>query len=145
MSKKNVNDYIEEGIYGPKEVKPDEKRRFLGTYRERVLLALTKAQVMKKGTFPEVEETMQRHPDAVMIVNGKLGYKAVSAYTRLASKYNVEAQRVTSLDNQSDIGLVLTEDHAVHKEYVFIEENEREQKGSEKSKPWWKKFFGLFS
>ncbi|SFL74600.1 YueI family protein [Salibacterium qingdaonense] len=143
MAEKNVNDYLEEGIYGPKELKPDEKRRFLGTFRERVLLALTKKQVMKKGTFPEVEQMLHDHPDAVMVVNGKLGYKALSAYTKLASSYGVESQRITSLDKQSDIGLVLAKGEAVHKEEIFVEETETEQGREEEQKPWWKKLFGL--
>ncbi|SFP99682.1 YueI family protein [Salibacterium halotolerans] len=143
MAEKNVNDYLEEGIYGPKELKPDEKRRFLGTFRERVLLALTKKQVMQKGTFLEVEQMLQHHPDAVMVVNGKLGYKAVSAYTKLADSYGVESQRITSLNKETDIGLVLAKEEAVHKEDIFVEESVSTGGRGEDQRSWWKKLLGI--
>ncbi|MFB4164165.1 YueI family protein [Alteribacillus sp. JSM 102045] len=141
MAGKDVNDYIEQGIYGPKETKPDEKRRFLGMYRERILLALTKEQVMEKGTYSEVEDVLQSHSDVVMVVNGKLGYTALSPYTKIASKYGVHAKRVTNMDNKTDIGLVLAKDYAVDKESIFIETKKEDQKTKTEKKPWWKRIF----
>ncbi|MFZ4454252.1 YueI family protein [Salibacterium aidingense] len=143
MADKQVNDYLEEGIYGPKEVKPDEKRRFLGTYRERVLLALTKKQVMKKGTFPQVEELLQKHSDAIMVVNGKLGYQALSAYTKLASNYGIHARRVTSMDKKSDVGLVIAKEYAVHREVIFVEEEADDHTKEEQKRSWWRKLLGM--
>ncbi|SDH53474.1 YueI family protein [Alteribacillus bidgolensis] len=143
MAKKDVNDYIEQGIYGPKETNPEEKRRFLGTYRERVLLALTKKQVMEKGTYPEVEKVLQNHADTVMIVNGKLGYTALSPYTKMAAHYGVHAKRVTNMDKKTDIGLVLAKEYAVNKEIIFIEEQNGNQDEKKEKKPWWKKIFSL--
>lgn len=143
MAKKDVNDYIEQGIYGPKETNPDEKRRFLGTYRERVVLALTKKQVMGKGTYQEVEEVLKNHADTVMIVNGKLGYTALSPYTKMAAHYGVHAKRVTNMDQKTDIGLVLAKEYAVNKEIIFLEEQNEKQYRKEEKKPWWKKIFSL--
>ncbi|RSL32756.1 DUF1694 domain-containing protein [Salibacterium salarium] len=143
MARKSVEDYIEEGIYGPRETKPDEKRRYLGTYRERILLALTKEQVMKKGTFPEVEEELKQNQDVIMVVNGKLGYKALSAYTKIASDYGVQAQRVTSIDKTSDVGLVVAKKYAIHRETIFIEENQEEDIEQPEKSPWWKRLLGI--
>ncbi|RSL33262.1 DUF1694 domain-containing protein [Salibacterium salarium] len=143
MAQKNVEDYIEEGIYGPRETRPDEKRRYLGTYRERILLALTKEQVMKKGTYPEVEEALNQNPDAKMIVNGKLGYKALSAYTKMASSYGIHAQRVTSIDKTSDVGLVVAKEYAIHRESIFIDEEVQANTAQNKKTPWWKKLIGM--
>ncbi|MBC8930811.1 DUF1694 domain-containing protein, partial [Escherichia coli] len=37
----NIDDYLEKGMYGAKEINPAEKKNYSGTYRERVLIALT--------------------------------------------------------------------------------------------------------
>ncbi|MEK5037091.1 DUF1694 domain-containing protein [Sporosarcina sp. FSL K6-3457] len=39
----NVDDYLQRGFYGAKEMKPAECRKFLGTIRERIIIALTQA------------------------------------------------------------------------------------------------------
>ncbi|WP_316252510.1 DUF1694 domain-containing protein [Bacillus aquiflavi] len=48
MVKPTVDDYLQKGIYGQKEIKPDERRKFLGTLRERVIVALKQSQVREK-------------------------------------------------------------------------------------------------
>ncbi|SID83289.1 Uncharacterized conserved protein [Mycobacteroides abscessus subsp. abscessus] len=51
----NVDDYVKQGMYGQKQTKPDERRKFLGTIRERIVIALTQPQVRREGTHREVE------------------------------------------------------------------------------------------
>lgn len=48
LSKSKVDDYLQQGIYGPKVTNPDERRQFLGTLRERIEVALNQGQVMEK-------------------------------------------------------------------------------------------------
>ncbi len=45
MSDKTVDLYLQQGMYGPLQTKPDERHLFLGSPRERVIIALTKGQV----------------------------------------------------------------------------------------------------
>ncbi|WP_157842996.1 YueI family protein [Bacillus sp. FJAT-44742] len=142
MSSRDVNDYIQEGIHGSRRVNPDEQRRFLGTFRERVLIALTKEQVMKKGTYPEVEEMIKKYPDAHLLVNGLIGHKAVSEYTRLASENGIHAQRVTDHDSNTDIGLLLASDIAVDNEEIFIEDEKSEEQETDKKPSFFQRLFG---
>ncbi|MFB5661923.1 YueI family protein [Alteribacillus sp. HJP-4] len=142
MSGKNVNDYLEEGIYGKKETRPDEKQRFLGTYRERVIIALTKKQVLEKGIYPEVEEAMKAHPGATLLINGKLAYATLSPYTKLASHHSIHARRVSNMNRKTDIGLVLDAGRAVEHKEIFVEKKEPED-SAEGEKPWWKKLLGI--
>ena len=41
MSNKNVNDFLTDGIYGTRLPKQEERNKYLGTLRERIVLALT--------------------------------------------------------------------------------------------------------
>ena len=51
MPKPNIDDYLNQGIYGTKETNPDERRQFLGTLRERIEVALTQGQVMEEKVY----------------------------------------------------------------------------------------------
>ncbi len=54
MKKSDVEDYLTQGIHGAKETNPDERRKFLGTLRERVEIALIQGQVMEESIYLEV-------------------------------------------------------------------------------------------
>ncbi|PEQ58519.1 hypothetical protein CN470_23610, partial [Bacillus cereus] len=54
MVNKNVEDYLQEGIYGQKQNKPEERNMYLTTLRERVEIALTIGQVMQSNVYSEV-------------------------------------------------------------------------------------------
>ncbi|WP_252312918.1 YueI family protein [Sinobaca sp. H24] len=140
MAGKEVNDILNEGIYGKKELRPDEKRQYLGVYRERILLVLTKKQVMEKGTRPEVEAEMKKHKDAALVLNGKMSYQALKGYQQTARKYGIEYTNVSSLEHVTEVGLVLAKPYAVHKEEIEVEDRQIEAPSAEK-KPWWKRIF----
>lgn len=60
----NIDDYIQRGIYGDKETKPSERRKYLGTIRERIVIALTQGQVRERGVYKEVEEAIKNNKEA---------------------------------------------------------------------------------
>ena len=74
MCKANIDDYLQKGIYGEKQTKPEERRRFLGTLRERIVVALKKGQVMEQDTYSELEVLMKKYPDATLYLNGNIRY-----------------------------------------------------------------------
>ena len=45
MVKNEVDEYLQQGIYGIKEIKPEERKKYLGTLRERVIAVLYQSQV----------------------------------------------------------------------------------------------------
>ena len=147
MNKPTVDDYLERGIYGNKEIKPEEKRRYLGTYRERVALALTSAQTCSKEHLKLVEEKIKAHKSAKLLLNGNLSYDAYSPYIKLANLHGVQFSIVNNKDHKSDLGLVLAYDYAIDKEdeEVFISEMKNNQPELEKSpkKSFWKRLFGI--
>lgn len=116
----NLDDYLQQGMYGQKEIKPDERRKFLGTLRERVVIALTQAQVREENIFTEVEEPLKSNRDATLLLNGNIDYAHLSKYIKLASKYKAEYTIVTNKEHNSEIGLVLAQEHAVDKEDIYV-------------------------
>lgn len=116
----NVDDYIQQGIHGTIETKPDERRKFLGTIRERIVIVLTKEQVREKGIYIQVEDAIKENRKARLYLNGNINYRVLAKYTKIASKYDVSYRFVTNKNHNSEIGLVLAYDHAINKEEIFV-------------------------
>ena len=120
----SVEEVLQQGIYGPLETKPDERRKFLGTLRERIIVALRKLQVGESEIYPQVEQEMKRNPQAHLYLNGTMNYEELSKYVKLASKYKLEHTIVTNKEHDTEIGLILAMDYAIDKEEIYITRKE---------------------
>ncbi len=116
-----MDDYLQQGIHGAKVTKPDERRRFLGTIRERVAVALTQAQIGDDSLLPQLEQIMDEHASAHLYLNGNISYSAFSHYIEAAKKRGITYTMVTNKEHDSDLGLVLAHDQAIDKEEIFLE------------------------
>ncbi|MFC0523333.1 YueI family protein [Pontibacillus salicampi] len=127
MSNKEVEEALKEGMYGKKQIKPSERKRFLGTIRERVVIALTKGQLMQDKALRELESAMKQHPDTELLLNGHIASKFMKEEKALADKYNIPYTSVSNQDAESDLGAVLTYDYAVDIENIFVTEEFQEE------------------
>ncbi len=132
MSNKEIEDKLQEGIYGKKQIRPSERKRFLGTIRERVVLALTKGQLMQDLSLKELEKAMQQHPETKLLLNGHVASRFMKEEKKLAAKYKIPYTNVMNQNADSDLGAVLTYDYAVDIEDIFVPE--KEEKPEEKAK-----------
>ncbi|GAA0444662.1 MAG: YueI family protein [Bacillota bacterium] len=149
MSKKNVDDYLTEGMYGTRLPKDHERKQFLGTLRERIVLALTKGQVMSDKGLAQLEEAMKEHPKATLLINGDVSHRFLKEEKHLANKYHITYSTVTNEEVETDIGAVLTYDYAIDKEDIFIqtdpiqsekqeEQNDKQSSTLSKIKKWFR-------
>ncbi|AXI07915.1 DUF1694 domain-containing protein [Oceanobacillus zhaokaii] len=134
MSNKNVDEYLTDGMYGTRLPKDDERKQFLGTLRERIVIALTIGQVMTDKGLGKLEEAMKDNTQAKLLINGHVSYKFLKEEKALADKYHIPYTTITDEENNTDIGAVLTYDYAIDKEEIFVkEEIEPEEPLEEKS------------
>lgn len=122
MTNPNLDDYLQQGMYGAKETKPEERRKFLGTIRERVVLALLQNQVSEANIYKEAEEAIKSNKGAKLYLNGHLDYSYLSKYLKIANEQNMEYTMVTNNDYNSEIGLLIAYDHAVDKQDIYVTE-----------------------
>jgi uncharacterized protein YueI len=130
MKKPDMEDYLQEGIYGSRETKPGERKKFLGTLRERALIALTKGQVMQELGKEELSDNMKQHPEAKLLLNGNVSYRFLSPYKDIADKQGVHHTTISNQQSETDLGAVLTLDYAIEKETITIEVEEKKKKDS---------------
>ncbi|WP_406945384.1 YueI family protein [Halobacillus sp. SY10] len=139
MKKPDMEDYLQEGIYGSRQTKPGERKQYLGTLRERVLIALTKGQVMQEKGQEELVALMKSYQDANLLLNGDVSYRFLSPYMDLAEKHNIHHSTVSNQETHSEFGAVLTLAYAIEKEHIRIEEQKEVGESSEQNG--WTDFF----
>ncbi|MBP1914714.1 YueI family protein [Lederbergia galactosidilytica] len=139
MDRTNIDDYLEKGMYGEKQIKPAERKKYLGTLRERIVVALTKGQVMEQGTYPEVVQLMKENPKATLLLNGDLDYSYISDYIAIARNNQIAFSIINNHTADTNIGLVLTYNHAIEKDEIFISKKKEQQQPPTKKKK------GIFS
>lgn len=112
------------GVQGGLELKKEEKRRFLGEFRERVLIALTFSQIEEPGTYPQVMEAIKDSEAEKMVIDRRVDLDSAREYIRLAQDYDVDFKKVGSSEFKGEIGLIIVSDQAVNCEEIFVKSRE---------------------
>jgi uncharacterized protein YueI len=120
MEKSELEKALERGIYGTPELKREEKKKFLGSFRERVLKALTKKQVMEPGTYKEILDALKDTRAKRLVISNDVQLSYAMDYVNLAKKNGIEFTLVDGDDYAGDIGLVVISDTAVDVEDIFV-------------------------
>lgn len=127
MSDQSMDQYLQQGMYGPRETKPDERRLFLGSLRERVIIALTKGQVLRPQAYREVIDALGSKADGTLLLNGEIDYSHLSPYIKESNKQGVSFSIVSDQQSDTPLGLVLAAREAVEKESIYVQDDIFEQ------------------
>ncbi|WP_157812010.1 YueI family protein [Alteribacter populi] len=119
MSEEKLKEVLKQGIYGSPEIRPEERKLFLSTLRERVYLAITNRQVREHGMYDQATSMIKKNSDVRMYINGALNYPAYSNYVQEANKHGVPFTIIND-GKESPLGLVLASERAVDQEDIFI-------------------------
>lgn len=122
MKEESVDFYLQQGIFGHAETKPDERRMFLGSLRERALLALTKGQVSRNKPYHEVEQILKTNRQATVLLNGELSYASYSQYVKMANAAGCSFKVVNHHEAHSPFGLVIEMPNAVNQEHIYLKD-----------------------
>ena len=106
-------EYIKQHMFGNPQIKPDEKRAFLGNFRERVALALTIGQLQQAGTAEMVTKILKNYPEYRLYINGRMDQDLIDPFMDIAIKENYKytilvqnGMRVDQRLSPDDFGLV---------------------------------------
>ncbi|AOT70066.1 YueI family protein [Geosporobacter ferrireducens] len=125
MTDKSLNElerYIDLALGNVPELKQDEKRRWLGEFRERVVFALTEDQIKRREAKKVLEEKIKNGEAKKLIMNMKIAPEISGRFMELAAKYDLDYKSVDLPNQKGDIALVLASDDAVNVENVVLEE-----------------------
>lgn len=121
--KSELEQRLQNGIYGTPKIKPDEQRRYMGTFRERVRLTVSIAEIKQQDWTGAVRQELSAHPDCLLIINGNIDDNLTHPYLTLANSMNVSFTFKTGQDiktNDDALALVLTDDKPVYEHPVDV-------------------------
>ncbi|MFD1124609.1 DUF1694 domain-containing protein [Lentilactobacillus raoultii] len=109
-------DFIKQHMFGNPQLKPDEKRAFLGNFRERVAIALTISQLGQAQTKDMVTKIFEQYPEYRAYLNGKMPQSLIDDYMGLAIDHHYQftilvqnGVRVAQPVGPNDFGLVVAD------------------------------------
>jgi uncharacterized protein YueI len=115
-----LEEIIARGIQGDPELKKDERRKYLGEFRERILKALTFEQIDEPGTYPEIKEAIQDPRAHKLVINQKANLNEAREYIQLARKKGLQFTMVDNPEYAGNIGLVVVSDKAVDVKDIMV-------------------------
>ncbi|KOY79344.1 YueI family protein [Apilactobacillus kunkeei] len=131
MSEDDVSSRLEQSSMGgtPK-VNPDEQRRYLGTFRERVSLAIQIKDLSNPNAVKALQKEFDNNNSYQLIINGNLDHDVVSPFIRLASQNNIKFVIKTDSFYRTEpdnYGVVYANSQSINVNLVDFEEKYNQQ------------------
>lgn len=108
------------GLYGPPELKRDEKMHYLGDFKERVIKILTKKQVMEPGIYPEIVKALADERAVKMVINGEIPSSFTRKYEKLAKSMGKAVTSTCDPEFKGDTGLIVASNDAVEAKDITV-------------------------
>ncbi len=118
-NKDQIEEYIKYGLSGIPQIKKEEKKKFLGEFRERVVLAIEEAYLNNEDIFEKIEAALNNQLVHKIIVNSSLSSSLRGKCMRLAKRYHKDFKLV---NGESDISIILASKTAIDQDEVFFKE-----------------------
>ncbi|AVK63383.1 DUF1694 domain-containing protein [Lactobacillus sp. CBA3606] len=83
-------DRLQTAMHGTPELHPDQQHKYLGTFRERVELAVTVYQIKRHHYVDQLNQAFQAHPDYRLLINGNLDQDILGPYLRAVAQTDVQ-------------------------------------------------------
>lgn len=121
--KSQMDKHLQNSTFGVPKVNPDEQRRYLGTFRERVSLAMTIAEVTDRNNVDAFVTEITAHPNYQVILNGHIDQADLAPYLKLASQHSLKFTIRNDIFYgmaEDDYGLIVASDHAINENPVDL-------------------------
>lgn len=118
-----MDKHLQNSTFGVPKVNPDEQRRYLGTFRERVSLAMTIAEVNDRNNLDAFITEITAHPDYQIILNGHIDQADLAPYLKLAAQHNLKFTIRNDIFYgmaADDYGLIVASNHAINDNPVTL-------------------------
>lgn len=119
-----LQEHLNKGMYGTPKLKPDEQRKYLGTFRERVDLTVTFAQLNSENYYSAIQQELEKYPEYQMTINGSVDQDQLSRLIQIATSANAAftcSSDLTLPHAASDLAVVIAAPHqAIHTEIINV-------------------------
>ncbi|MGT2637554.1 YueI family protein [Streptococcus ratti] len=139
-----------ESAQGERRLNPDEQRKYLGTFAERLVLSILLTDAEKPAVFKALDAILAdlkaNYNECCLKISSKLSLNSQMVYMKKAQEASLPATIVDEDNCQSPFGLLIHTNKAEHLENtdikalypkLFAQQDEQPQQ-----KSFWKKWFG---
>ena len=145
----DLNQTIMQQASGQRRLDPDQQKRFLESFQERVLVTASLEEANSPITTKILASVLQSCLDKTQPIYVKISPQVQSSYQldylKISQERNIPATIVSAECNRSPYGLVIHTDHPVDEELLplssFLEEKEEKQRNNEKKLSFWSRLF----
>lgn len=124
MSKNDdVNERLTNAMHGTPQTLPDQRRHYLGSLRERVVLAIKIKELQDERTLRLFKQHLQDYDGKTALVNGKVTRQLISPYMQTLAQANFPFTLVNKPETPYDaeaIALLIVADKAVDQKEIDI-------------------------
>ena len=129
MTNDNLQEHLNNGLYGTPQIHPDEQRKYLGTFRERVSLTITFKEFSNNQnaclTAIKQEISSNTEEELNIKINGQLSPNIIDKIIQIAKENNTKFEYLadTSFSHDTDANAVVicSPKSALHIENIDVE------------------------
>lgn len=122
--KSAVDQRLQNAVYGTPKINPDEQRRYLGTFRERVCLTISVAQLKERDWSDALKQELKKGIGNLVFLNGNLSDEELRPYMRAAVQEHASFTLKTDPEFSTapeKMAVVVAAKTAVHQSPVDVE------------------------
>ncbi|NMB00542.1 MAG: YueI family protein [Firmicutes bacterium] len=119
-NKSDLEKTIATGIHGRPQLRPDEKRRYLGFFRERVIQAVTFDQIRTKEGLKVMEDSLKDRRGIELVIHQKARTAAMPLIVE-ARKRGLDFTIVSNPRFTGDVAVLLAASDAVDVPVLYAE------------------------
>ncbi|MCH3922341.1 YueI family protein [Limosilactobacillus sp.] len=127
---------IDNAIYGTPKIKPDEQRKYLGTFRERVCLTISVRELRAQNWQAALVEELKRGVGSLVFLNGNLPHEEIHPYLLTTNQNGGTFTMKTDPEfktNPDSLAVVVAAKTAVYQSPVDVAKRYPQLVASEKS------------
>lgn len=112
----DVEQRVMQGINGTPQLKPDEKREYLGNFRERVIFTLSFQEVNQNLYMSALKKDLAVNPSGHLFLNGELTESQQGDWLTIATENKLTFTFVNDnkVDQPTDLAIVYAADTAIN-------------------------------
>lgn len=125
MSQKDVQDYLDKAMYGAPKIKPDEQKKYLGTFRERVVFIMKFEEAQKTNFDTFCLEQFKDYPQGTLLINANCPLTIQNHFMKLAQRKAINFRLVDTDEERldpDDITMVFSLDTPANIEDISVKE-----------------------
>lgn len=143
-----TDQHLQNAIYGTPKINPDEQRKYLGTFRERVGLTINVDQLQQADWTSAFEQELTKSQSEIIFFNGNIDQSQLKPYILAATNAGINFTIKTNPDYHVDgqnLAVVVAAKKAIHVNPIDVAKKYGTPTSSETTPPpkktFWQKIF----